>query len=252
MGLTGAIELFALILVGAAGCFQKIVKQQNADRAHSAPSATTPSNGFWLLILGTLAIPLLVFAFGSIVTKTYYLRYAVAGTLGASALMAEVLSAFPPFKRIVVPATLLFASVLNVIWGVPSMEFRDPSEIYKAMPGPYPIVVADSCLFFGFEESSPAEFRSRMVYLTIPSDFPVMDAQCVHAITRWKVINPSLPVEDSAKFLKDHARFYLLDEQTNDHSPGRYLVSIGTVLPWKELDGARIYRSHPESPDGDW
>lgn len=251
VGIAGLIVLSVIASTALAGLYQRLRKDKQRTIVQPLKVSQERSHDLWTLVIGVLLFPIIVFGFSVIVTKTLYLRYLIAGVIGASTLLAEVLRGSPHFSRVGVPSALLFAAALNMAWGVPSMEFTDQTQVYTAMPGPYPIVLADSCLFFSFEESAPADFRSRMVYLTIPDDVPVIDAQCVDAIKRWKTINPALPVEDSAKFLHEHPRFYLLDEQTIDHTPGRYLSALHRIDLWKRVNGATLYYSPPLSTSDD-
>lgn len=201
---------------------------------------------FWGLILCSLMFPLVVFLFSMISSKTYHVRYVIPGFFGAAAVLTEVLSGFPLFRRLV-PVSILIATGWMLLLGVPAIPIFDHSAIYDALPGADPIVVADGSQFFQLEESAPIRFRSRLVYLVVPSDVPVGDSVNEHAILRWKTIRPDLPVENSGEFLLKCRKFYVLDERTADGSPARYFSSLNLIDSWKTIHGAVIYRSRPES-----
>jgi Dolichyl-phosphate-mannose-protein mannosyltransferase len=246
LGMNGLIVLCALCLIP----FGRLYKHGGTD-ATASRKAGNQKNNFWIVVLGSLLLPLIVFVFSLVVTKTFNLRYAIAGSIGASALLAEVLSGFPYFRR-VVPAILLVASILMLKFGVPSMEFFDHSAIYKALPGRDPIVVADGSQFFQLEESAPVAFRSRLVYLIVPPEVAIGDATNLHAIMRWKKIRPDLPVENARTFLSEHGRYYVLDERTADDTPATFLLREGKIDPWDEVSGAMLYRSRPSSLSDAW
>ena len=250
LGMTGLIILCALCLIPLGRLYDSLLNKR-PDTDATAPKARNQRNDFWMVVLGSLILPLIVFVFSLVVTKTFNLRYVIAGSIGASAVLAEVLSGFPYFRR-VVPAILLVASVLTLKFGVPSMEFFDHNAIYGALPGRDPVVVADGSQFFQLEESAPVVFRSRLIYLTVPPDVAVGDASNLHEIMMWKRIRPDLPVEDARTFLSEHGRFYVLDERTADDTPAVFLLGEGKIDPWEEVSGAMIFRSRPRSSSDAW
>lgn len=250
LGMNGLIVLSTLGLIPVSSLFNSFGKKRNAN-SDSAVKTEKPPQEFWIVVLGSLALPLIVFVFSVMVTKAFNLRYATAGSIGASAVLAEVLSGFPRFRRIV-SATLLAATILMLKFGVPSMEVFNHDAIYGALSGAAPVVVADGSQFFQLEESAPPDFRSRLVYLVVPPDAAVGDATNQHAIMRWKILRPSLPVENAEEFLRKHDRFYVLDERTADDTPATFLLRTHKIGPWVEINGAIIYRSRSSSTTNLW
>ena len=249
LGLIGCIVISALFLIMACKLSGFVSGRNICDGISDAPHETKGSrNEFWDIVVGTLLVPLIIFLFSLFVTKTFNLRYVIAGSIGAGALYAEVFSGFPCFRRIL-PAVLLIAAFLTIKFGVPSIPVFDHSAIYGAIPGTCPIVVADGSQFFQLEESAPPGFRSRLIYLIVPPGTHVADANDMDAIERWKGIEPNFPVENSSEFLSRKETFYVLDERTSDDTPMTYLYKMGLIEPLTEIGGAMIYRSRPWSPN---
>ena len=241
LGLNGLIVLSALALILLGRLYQNF----RGNLPEPVEKIAGRRDDFWRIAIVTTLFPLIVFVFTLFVTRYFNLRYVLVGAIGTSAILAEILSAFPPFRR-VAPAILLAASLLTIQLGIPASEWFDHAAVYNAMPGPYPIVAADGSQFFQLEESAPAEFRARIVYLMLPSNIPVADVMNQHVISRWTSVNPNLPVEEMSAFLNTHRRFYVLDEQTADDTPALYLLLTHRIERWKEIGGAVIYRSHTD------
>ncbi|MGA8668269.1 MAG: hypothetical protein WB679_00245, partial [Terracidiphilus sp.] len=182
---------------------------------------------------------------------TFNLRYVIAGSIGASAILTETLGGFPLFRPLV-PLLLFVATCFTFLWGVPSMHLFDHSATYGCFPGSYPVVAADGNEFFQLQETAPPDFRARLIYLVVPPSVAVGDPTDEHEVVRWKVIDPKLPVEDATAFLANHPKFYVLDERTADNTPARYLLSKGYIEPWKQIGGAVIYRSRPSGASNRW
>jgi hypothetical protein len=269
LGLNGVIVLSVVLLMGLCAVMKSFAKPAREDASGVGTSAAGERTAaavnpvdqsgsfgasasrrrrddFWGLVLCSLMFPFVVFLFSAISSRTYHVRYVIPGFFGAAAVLTEVISGFPLFRRLV-PVSILIATGWMFLLGVPAIPIFDHSAIYDALPGADPIVMADGSQFFQLEESAPIQFRSRLVYLLVPSGVPVGDSVNEHAILRWKTIRPDLPVENSAEFLLKHRKFYVLDERTADDSPVRYVSSLGLVDSWKTIHGAVIYRSRPES-----
>ncbi|MDR5730163.1 MAG: glycosyltransferase family 39 protein [Terriglobia bacterium] len=251
LGMNGCIVLTAMGLMGLGSIYDKLASRGQRSNSDVAVGIANRRMDFWEFVLGSILLPLIIFVFTLAVTKSFNVRYVIAGAIGASAILAEVLGGFPQFRR-VVPVTLLIASLLMIRFGVPTIRTFDHTGVYKFLPGPYPIVVADGSQFFQLEESAPAQIRSRLVYLIVPSSVPVGDITNEHVIMRWKKINPKLPVENTAPFLAAHKKFYVLDERTSDDTPAVYLASEHLIDLWAQVNGGLIYRSHPSSSSETW
>ncbi len=249
--MNGLIILTAMCLIALSALYDRIFGDRHqVVFAASVPSGS-PRNNFWEIVIGTILLPLIIFVFTLFTTKSFNVRYVIAGAIGTSAILAETINGFPPFRR-VLPAILLAASLFMLAWGMPSIEYFHHSAAYKFLSGPYPIVVADGSQFFQLEETSPDDIRSRLVYLILPADVPVGDITNEHVIMRWKKINPSLPVVDASTFLASNSKFYVLDERTADDTPAAYLMGKHLIAPWVSVNGGLIYRSRPSSQMDVW
>lgn len=254
LGINGVIILSAVGLTALGSVHNSFLGTHSAASPEGAAKAKSLGQGeskFWLLVLASMILPFIVFVFSLIVTKTFNLRYGIAGSLGAAAILAEVLNGFPSFRR-TVPSVLVIAAILTLIFGVPSIELFDHGPLYNVFPGTYPIVIADGSQFFQLQESSPVDFRSRLVYLALPPDVERGDATNEHAVMRWKKINSALPVEDVTAFLGKHKCFYVLDERTADDTPAQYLSRMRLTDRWAEINGAVIFKSHSCSSSDAW
>ncbi len=138
----------------------------------------------------------------------------------------------------------MVASVLTVAH-VAEKQTPQVAGPLPSLPRDYPVVIADGLQFFPLAEASTPETRSRIVYLSLPGDAPVGDATNQHQIERWKRINPALPVEGVNEFLKAHPRFFVVDYQTSDDAPARYLLRMRRIELIDQAGGTLIYRSRP-------
>ena len=197
--------------------------------------------GLWPIIFGLVLLPVIVFLFSLIVTKTFNERYLVATVIGTSALIASCLPATPFFRRMA-PFLILLAALVtsdNLETDKPKLEFA------AKVPGPYPIVVADGLQFFSLMESAAPEIRDRLVYLTLPPETYIGDATNMHAIERWKAINPKLPVENIDQFVAENPKFYVVDRQTSDDAPTPYLIGRGRIELTDKVAGTLVFQSRP-------
>lgn len=243
LGMLGAIILTTLGLMGLVAIFQSV---RSDPREGSQPNAPLQKQEpeFWTITLGVLLLPLIVFLFSCAVTGAYKFRHILAASIGAAALITDILAGFPTFRR-ALPASYLVISAFLMLWGPPAIGVFDHSSIFSAMPGTAPIVLADANEFFQLEYASPAAFRSRLVYLTLPPDYLANDATDAYSVLSWKSIDPSLPVESSLSFLQKNTQFYVLDEQAGDDTPAIYLLRNHRIQPWQTVSTARIYQSTP-------
>lgn len=241
LGLPGVIVLSTVVLIGI---HQAVFRRPVSRSGHSIDSRRRAD--FWEIVTGTLLLPAILFVFTFFVSKSYNVRYVIAASLGASALLAEVLDGFPAFRR-VVPIALLVGTVSMLTWGVPSIDFSDHASVYREIPGSEPIVVADGSQFFQLEYSSPPEFKARLAYLTLPPGVPIGDATNEHVIERCRTPYPALPVSDMQTFLRSTPRYFVLDDRTADDTPATYLEARKLIRRWKVIGGAVIYRSLPDS-----
>lgn len=240
LGINGGIVLSTLLLILLWDITTRIARR-TSSQPKTSNSRHVSKEKFWEITVGMLSLPAVIFVFAAVGTKAFNVRYTLAGSIGTSALLAEVLNGFPSFRRIV-PAAILLAAGWNLTFGVTRIDIFDHTKIYAAIPGTSPIIVADGSQFFQLEYSAPQQFRSRLVYFLVPSGTPVGDATNQHFVERCSRIYPFLPVVDTA-FLKSHPDFYVLDERTADDTPANYLLHMQSTVLWKTINGAEIFRS---------
>jgi hypothetical protein len=94
-------------------------------------------------------------------------------------------------------------------------------------------------------ESAAPEIRDRLVYLTLPPETYIGDATNMHAIERWKAINPKLPVENIDQFVAENPKFYVVDRQTSDDAPTPYLIGRGRIELTDKVAGTLVFQSRP-------
>ena len=205
-----------------------------------------PPRDFWTAVFGALLLPLIVFCFSVTVTKTFEERYVVSAAIGMSALVAGSLSNVPIFRR-AVPFLVLVAALLIAGHRPHYVGEFDRQPVFQLLSGSYPIVVAEGLQFFPLEESAPPDIRSRLVYLTLPPGVHAADPTNEHQIERWKAINPSLPVESAAEFLKRTPEFYVLDTRLSDDALTNYLLDRHLIELTSQANGVMIYKSGPLS-----
>ena len=236
------ILALTLLLVGMGLAIEKASKPEQADTANETHSTDTGSN-FDLMLIGLLSVPLIVFLCSLAGPKTYNIRYVLPAVAGANALVASSMRGFVVFNRLV-PLLLIMAACLTIAIGVPAFEIVEHTATYQAMPGNYPIVVAEGSQFIQLTYSSPQQFRSRLVYLRLPDSVPVADATNSHTVERCARLIPDMPVIDASAFLAHNARYYVLDDQRTDDTPARYLLQSGQISPWKQFGKTILYRSN--------
>lgn len=227
--------IFAMLAIAAGRL------REPESSSQELPEESRPAE-FWAVVVGMALFPCIVFLFSCTVTKTFNERYAIASVIGMAALVAGTIRATPFFRR-TLPMILLFASVSALLQGISSTPAYDLDAITGDLPGNDPIVIGDGLAFFPLMESSPAAIRSRFVYVTLPEETPIGDPTNEHQIERWKAINPTLPVESVTEFLQQNPRFYLVDWQTSDDTPVRYLLGLHRIELEQQAGKTLVFRS---------
>lgn len=209
-----------------------------------APKASLDFN-FWAIVLGVSALPFVTWLFSLVTTRNYNDRYVFAAAFGVAALLTGVFSVSPAFRRMV-PLLLVMGAALTLThqpfaWGT---FVREP--VFKWLANDdLPIVTADAQQFFTLRESAPDYIRSRVFYVSLPTDLKLPDPTVVHQLLRWKDINPKLPVEDVSTFLKLHHDYWMIDTHAGtDDTPLDYFVERGLVnLRYRFPDGTLLLHS---------
>ena len=169
----------------------------------------TGSLNLYIIAICSVAFPLLVFAFASLVTKTFNVRYCLISALGFSCFVAY-------FARSVRISTLgktaiLFSACPLAFLSEPSIAASLPDQVLvlKQAPTDSPIVVGEGRLFFELEEAVPPEMKSRLVYVEAPAGVINPDPTNEHHLDRWRQIRPDLKVISAQTLFAQHPRFYL-------------------------------------------
>ena len=204
---------------------------------------------FRTAVFGALLLPLIVFIFSATVTRTFEERYVAAAAIGMSALVAGSLSNGLIFRR-ATPFLVLLAALLTASHKPHYVGEFDRQAAFQRLSGSFPIVVADGLQFFPLMESAPPDIRSRLVYVTLPPGVQAGDPTNEHQIERWKAIDPSLPVENVAEFLKRTPRFYVLDTRLSDDALTAYLLGRHLIDLTSQANNVMIYESRSLSTSG--
>jgi hypothetical protein len=233
----GSYALFVLmvaLLLLTAGRLLGEAEDKGEDAGRAASDAP-----FCSITLGLFFFPIIVFVFSLLVTRTYNLRYLLTAMLGMSAMIVGGLPSNALLRRCL-PGLALLAALLPL--GALDLDGR-PVEFAARVEGDCPIVIADGLQFFPLVEAADPAIRRRVVYLTVPAGTDMGDPTAQHQIERWKEINPRLPVEGVEEFLLKNPKFYVVDRQSSDDTPARYLLRQGKIQLVDMVGKTLIYRS---------
>ena len=246
LGFTGASTLLPVLAVMAAIALAKVFPKLASAPAPSSKATGNFDADFWTIVFVTASLPVIVYLFAAVVTKSYHGRYAPAAAIGISAIVAGSFSSARLLRNSAALILLLMAG-LTLTHRPHGMQEVDFSSAFHVVPGDAPIVIADGLQFFALEESAPADFRSRLVFLKVPPGMPIGDPTNQHLAERWKALNPALPIEDVAPFVAAHPKFWVLDSLTSDNSVIGDLVSRRLIELTTQANGVLVYRSssHP-------
>jgi hypothetical protein len=204
-----------ILFLTATVCIIGTILTLGRMRVASLRSITTTAlpnrscSNLYLMAICALAFPLLVFAFASVVTKTFNVRYSLIATLGFSCLIAYVFSSLPAF-RWAASAILLTACPLALLSSpYHNIPILDQVAVVKQAAEPYPIVIGEGLAYFELEEAVPKEMKSRLVYVDAPPGVVSPDPTNEHHVDRWHLIRPDLKVVSAKDFFAQNPRFYL-------------------------------------------
>lgn len=162
--------------------------------------------------LAALALPLITFAFTSLVTHSFNARYFIAAPLGVVIIAAFLLSQSAGERRI---CTVLCCSCLLLFTGSAMIRQPDPRlELLAKTPESLPIVVGDASDFFELIESSPVKIRQRLAFVGMPAGLQSPDPEPQMLAEKWAAQLPGLAVFRGDEFLAGSPRFYLLCTQS--------------------------------------
>ena len=185
------------------------------------PTKETDDQGLYVLGTVLTAFPFIVFLFAVFVVKTFSFRYTLAGAIGLSLLLACVLDHLMAFRTVASFLVLAACALLFVRKTQTGSEF-DVRSLLSEATQPYPIVVGEGLRFFELEEEVPKDVKSRLVYVTAPTDARNTDTNNENQVRRWGVIRPDLNIVSPQHFFSTTARFYLL------HTPS----TPDVITPW--------------------
>lgn len=166
------------------------------------------------LALLLIAIPLLVFGFAFLITKSFSYRYVVGGTFGFALLMTWAGCQLGRHASLFAVAIL---SLLTVsLLGRDGGEITRPNRLFAlsliaTAPGDLPIATGSGMRFMEALGNLPAPVTKRIVYLDLPGARSV-DPTNRHQVERWKMIDKALPMVDAHEFVCETPRFLLLTE----------------------------------------
>lgn len=208
----------------------------------------------------TCAIPLIVFAFALVVTRTFNDRYVVAASIGFAIVIGRSL-ALHRHGAAVACGLLILPAATIASRGVESLIEREPSStmtqaggalslnraalvMVRSAPGDLPIVTGAGLRFFELREGD-ATIARRLVFL-MPADLSKSpDPTNDHQVERWARIAPDLPIRDIAGFAAANRDFLLFtDATTVDLLPHAlaergFEASVLTETPYLQLSRMR-------------
>ena len=205
----------------------------------SESPAGSPLN-YYVITFCIFLFPLLVFVFALLVTKTFNLRYVLAGSLGFSCLIAYALgmaSAFRWSAGLILLAACPFALMSTPY---PSGGLAEHVNVVKKVPQPYPIVIGEGRVYFELEEAVPGDFKSRLVYVNTPPRAVNPDITNEHLLQRWHQIRPDLNIENADDFFARNPRFYLFHTASSTDVITKWLLErhlIVRPVSWHDYGG---------------
>lgn len=203
-----------------------------------------PDYNYYVITLCIFLFPLLVFAFALLVTKTFNLRYALAGTLGFSCLIAYVIGDLSAFRWGVGLILLAACPFALMSAPYPSAGIGDYVNLLKKASDPYPIVIGEARVYFELEEAVPSDFKSRLVYVNTPPGAVNPDITNEHQLQRWHQIRPDLRTNDADAFFARNPRFYLFHTASSTDVITNWLLERGLITtPVSEYTAGGEYGS---------
>lgn len=196
------------VILGATTALSKMRWVNWRTLVPGAPPDRASSN-FYIIIICTIAFPLLVLAFALFVTKTFNLRYTLIATFGFAYLLAYIFNSVPVFRS--AAGAILLAACPLAFLSAPSLGDSIPEQVllFGEASKPYPIVVGEGRLFFEMAEALPKQIKSRLVYVNTPPGTIDPDPTNEHLVDRWHLIRPDLTVMSAPDFFAQNPHFYL-------------------------------------------
>ncbi len=219
--------LLGFVLIMAAGLLARHFRGTDA-----APPVVrgAPDLDFDILTLGVVAIPLLVFVAGVLITRTFNERYALAAALGIAILYARLIGRLPRGGWV---ACLLLGLSCG-LWGIHALRAAAPEEdsdlaLLGKATGEAPIVIGEGLHYLQLDEAAPPDLRRRLVFLRATGETSP-DPTNEHQVERWAAIRPDLAIEDLDKFMAGNRSFYLLGNSDPKDVVTDHFIRSGQVV----------------------
>jgi hypothetical protein len=196
------------VAVAASGAGRTRFVAGIGSRTSSGSPAGSRLN-YYVITFCVFLFPLLVFAFALFVTRTFNLRYVLAGSLGFSCLIAFVPGMVSAFRWAAGLILLAACPLALMSTPYPSGGLAEHVNVIKKASQPYPIVIGEGRVYFELEEAVPGDLKSRLVYVNTPRGAVNPDVTNEHLLQRWHRIRPDLKIENAGDFFARNPRFYL-------------------------------------------
>lgn len=180
-----------------------------------------------IIILGSLAVPSIVYIFAIAVTHTYNARYGIVACFGFALLLARFVS-FLRYRSLI-SYILVVASVLLLI-NAPRRVLAKNEDVYAtkylATTGDAPIVVGEGLAFFELQARADPKLLRRLIYLTMPAGETSPDISNEDLLKRWREFR-LLNIQNPEIFMNANPHFYVL--HTSE--------STDVITPWLMRQG---------------
>ena len=186
------------------------------NRGENRPAPSDQEKDLNLIVAVTCLIPVIVFVFSALVTHAFSGRYAIAGALGCSILIARCAAAMPRPQM----TCCLLIGVLLVGAAFPIRSATDLNaqtlEMLRRAPGGLPIATDDGLRFFELREGAAADVASRLIYVVKPDSGRRPDLTNQHQVLRWAAIDPAIKAVSAAAFLGGQSKFLIFSHAGGD------------------------------------
>ncbi|MBV8898300.1 MAG: glycosyltransferase family 39 protein [Acidobacteriaceae bacterium] len=227
---SNATYVLLVAIVGIALVHWLRATQWSVMRSEVSFTNERPSTSANIYILSFCAalFPIIVFVFARVVTHTFSLRYALAGSIGVACLIACCFGRLPALKWAILP--VLLVSCWMTSREIPPQRFGDVMlQLITQASKPYPIVIGEGLQYFQIFEVAPAPLRSNLFYVTSPKGIVSPDPTNENQLKRWQPLKPELNVVDSDAFFARNPRFYLLHSTDSRDVLTPWLLERGLI-----------------------
>jgi len=216
-----------------------------------AAAQPRPADNLPIIIAVTCAIPLLVFAFASVVTHTFNMRYVIAATLGLSLFTVQLIAGMRWAAAGAYAATAAAAGVLIYSLVVPPQSLTTRSiALVNGARSALTIATGQGLRYLELREGAAPAAVSRLVYLKSPRGTASPDPTNEHQVERWASIDARVAVSDIAPFVAANPRFLIYsDSEAVDLLP-QQLKAFGCTATEIARDGTAYLAEVSGCPAG--